>query len=148
VEEEFAEFVAEAEPSLRRALSGHIAPSLVSDALAEAMAYAWENWRDLSQLENPVGYLFRVAQSKARQPKQGLMPAPESGRIPEIEPGLPDALRALPDSQRTAVWLVHACGWSYGEVASAMGVSASTVGSHLERGLEKLRTSLGVESSA
>ncbi|MFV1991782.1 MAG: RNA polymerase sigma factor [Acidimicrobiales bacterium] len=135
------------EPSLRRALVGHLAPSLVSDALAEAMAYAWEHWSEVRIMTNPAGYLFRVAQSKARQPKPAFMPPPPAGRIPEMEPGLPDALRGLPESQRTAVWLVHACDWSYSEVAEAMGVSASTVGSHLERGLQKLRKSLGVDSA-
>lgn len=148
VEAGFEEFVTEAEPSLRRALAGHLAPDLVGDALAEAMAYAWENWDEVKAMSNPIGYLFRVAQSKSRRRKQGFMPAPPAFRLPDVEPGLPEALRSLGESQRTAVWLVHACGWSYSETAAAMGVSASTVGSHLSRGLEKLRNELGVESRA
>jgi len=34
---------------------------------AEALAYAWENWDRLSSMKNPVGYLYRVGQSRARR---------------------------------------------------------------------------------
>ena len=58
------------------------------------------------------------------------------------------ALLALPLTQRTAVWLVHACGWPYSEVAEALGTSRSMVGNHVSRGLETLRRRLGVETHA
>ena len=54
------------------------------------------------------------------------------------------ALRALPDQQRSVVWLVHTCGWTYSETAEAMGISASAVGTHLGRAMDRLRASLGV----
>src|SRR5690242_1244478 len=63
---EFDQFVRTTEPGLRRALSGHLAREAVADALAEAFAYAWEHWDRVMHLEHPTGYLFRVAQSKAR----------------------------------------------------------------------------------
>ena len=58
------------------------------------------------------------------------------------------ALLELSVQQRTAVWLVHGCGWSYREVAEAMDVSASAVGTHVARALEHLRTRLEVDARA
>lgn len=139
----FAEFVAEVEPRLRRALAGHLPTDEVPDALSEAFAYAWEHWRDVQALENAAGFLFRVAQSRTRRRKRALPPPPDSVRLPDVEPKLWPAMRALSPMQQSAVWLVHGCGWPYREVGEALGVSASAVGTHLERGMSHLRRVLG-----
>jgi len=118
------------------------------DAAAEALAYAWEHWERVGAMDNPVGYLFRVGQSRTRRRRRGLLPAPEDIAMPDFEPGLVPALRALPDTQRTAVWLVHACGWTYAETAEAMGVSTSAVGTHVTRALDRLRAGLEISSHA
>lgn len=76
------------------------------------------------------------------------LPAPALLGVPEVEPALVPALLRLSPAQRTAVWLVHGCQWRYGEVAEAMGVSASSVGTHVSRGLEGLRASLGAPDHA
>ena len=143
-EAEFEEFVIRTEPELRRALSGHLPREAVSDALAEAFAYAWEHRNRIMRLEYPTGYLFRVAQSKARIRKQGYLPLSSVDATPNVEPGLVPALAALSPSQFHAVWLVHACGWTHGETAEALQVSASTVASRVSRALERLREQLGV----
>ena len=140
----FAEFVSVVEPRLRRALAGW-SGSEAHDATAEALAWAWENWERVQGLTNPAGYLYRVAQSKSRSPKQGLLPHPGDIDLPHIEPDLVPALLALPDKQRVAVWLVHGCGWSYVECAEAMEISASAVGTHVSRALEALRRRLEVD---
>jgi len=140
----FEQFVAAVEPRLRRALVGHLPPQIVPDAVAEAFAYAWEHWERMETIENPTGYLFRVAQSRSRRRRSGLLPGPDPTRLPLVEPGLGPALRALPDQQRSVVWLVHACGWTYSETAEAMGISASAVGTHLGRAMGRLRAALGV----
>ena len=118
------------------------------DAAAEALTYAWEHWAEVRQMTNPVGYLYRVGQSRSRPRRVPVLPAPAEIGVPEIEPGLVPALLRLPDTQRTAVWLVHACGWSYAEVAEAMGTTVSTVGNHVGRALERLRHSLEVNTRA
>lgn len=66
--------------------------------------------------------------------------------IPEVEPGLVPALLLLPETQRAAVWLVHACQWRYAEVAEALGTTTSTVGNHVSRALERLRHQLEVDA--
>lgn len=142
----FTEFVAVVEPRLRRALAGWGGPD-THDATAEALAWAWENWDRVQGLTNPAGYLYRVAQSKTRSPKQGLLPHPGDIGLPDVEPELVPALLALPDRQRTAVWLVHGCGWSYAECAEAMDISASAVGTHVSRALDALRRRLEVDDA-
>ena len=59
---------------------------------------------------------------------------------PVSPPGWP----RLPERQRVAVLLVHGWDWTHQDVADLMGVSVSTVRNHLARGLESLRTRLGV----
>jgi RNA polymerase sigma factor (sigma-70 family) len=54
----------------------------------------------------------------------------------------------LSEQQRTAVVLVHAYGWTLREVAELHGITVSTVQTHLERGLFKLRMALEVEERA
>ncbi len=95
-------------------------------------------------MSNPVGYLFRVAQSKRRPRKRPPLFRREPQRLPDVEPGLPDALRALPEAQRIAVWLAHGCDWTHAEIAEVLGVGTSTVATHVSRGLTRLRTELGV----
>ena len=69
-------------------------------------------------------------------------PVPES-EFPEIDPRLPSVLAALSPQQRAAVLLVHAHGWTQAETADALGCSVSTLRNHLERGMRRLRASLG-----
>lgn len=145
---EFEEFVAEMRPRLIRALAGCRGADEAADAAAEALAYAFEHWDHVRVLANPGGYLYRVGQSKTRHRRRPDLPAPELVGLPDIEPGLVPALLQLAETQRTAVWLVHACEWRYAEVAEAMGTSVSMVGNHVRRGLDSLRRQLEVDSHA
>lgn len=142
--DDFESFAADAGERLRRAYVGSLGVDGAADAAAEALAWAWENRAKLSNMENPVGYLYRVGRSKARSRRSEaiVLPTPAEVGVPEVEPGLIPALRALSDRQRTAVWLVHGCQWRHQEVADAMGISATAVGTHVQRGLDHLRTRL------
>ena len=144
---EFESFVRAARPRLIRALAGCRGPEAV-DAAAEALTYAWEHWVEVSGMANPVGFLYRVGQSRSRPRRVPLLSPPAGIGVPEVEPALVPALLGLPESQRVAVWLVHACGWTYAEVAEAMGTSVSMVGNHVSRALERLRAALEVNSRA
>ncbi len=142
-DDDFERFFHEAEPRLRRAFVGSHGPDQAGDAAAEALAWAWEHWEELMTVENPVGFLYRVGQSRTRQRRVPSLPLPAAVGVPDVEPGLVPALLKLTPPQRATVWLVHACGWQYAEVADALGISASAVGSHLQRGLDHLRTAIG-----
>jgi DNA-directed RNA polymerase specialized sigma24 family protein len=142
MEAAFTTFVDDIEPRLRRAYIGWCGVDAAHDATAEALAWAWEHWERVRWMTNPAGYLYRVGQTRTRERKEGRLPAPADLGLPDVEPDLVPALRALPDQQRAAVWLVHACGFTYAECGDAMGISASAVGTHLRRGLDALRVRL------
>lgn len=138
-------FVTQVQPTLERALAGHLPPAMVGDAVGEALAYAWEHRDRVMPMTNPAGYLYRVAQSRSRRRKQGLLPWKSDNAIPHIEPGLPSALAKLSPKQSQAIWLVYAAGMTHVEAAEAMDISASTVANHVNRGMARLREQLGVE---
>lgn len=142
------ELLTVAEPRLRRAFIGAFGIERASEATGEALAWGWEHRDRLRGMDSPVGYLYRVGRSRSRRRRVALLPRPEQIGIPEIEPGLIDALNDLSERQRTAVWLVHACDWTQVEVAEALGISASAVATHVARGMDALRTTLEVDTDA
>lgn len=98
-------------------------------------------------MERPVGYLFRVGQSRTRRlrlTRPDGFPAPGPSEMPWVEPGLPRALNGLSEKQRVAVVLVCGFGWQLREVAELFGVKTTTVQNHVDRGLAKLRLDLEV----
>lgn len=146
VHDEFEAFVERVEARLRIALVAVFGQEAGRDAAAEALAYGWEHWGDVSGMDNPVGYLYRVGRSSQRRRKELTWVEVPVDATPHVEPGLPAAIASLSEMQRLAVVLVHAYGWGRGEVAELGGVSVSSVDTHLARGLLKLRGSLGVDT--
>lgn len=149
-EHDFRVFVAAVEPRLRQALLALCGGEEAHDAVQEALVYGWQQWERVSAMSNPAGYLYRVARSRIRWPRTRSLgfPPVDSVRLPDVEPGLPAALARLTERQRVAVFLVEGCEWTHAEVAELMGVSVSTVRNHLSRGLDRLRTMLGVTADA
>jgi len=135
-----------ARPKLVRALIGARGVRGAEGAAAEAITWALEHPERARNLEQPVAYLYRVALTRTAAKKRPDLPPVEPQRLPEVEPALIPALLELPERQRVVVWLVHACDWRYAEVATALGISKSAVGTHSSRALESLRSSLGVDS--
>lgn len=148
LDESFTIFVKETEPRLRRALVAAFGQDRGLEATAVALAYAFEHWERVESMENPAGYLYRVGRSRVpfERTRPIFAPVPLD-QLPDVEPGLPAALRRLSEKQRVAVVLIHAYGWSREETASLMGLSMSTVDTHLQRGLSKLRRGLGVTAN-
>ncbi|MEM7140405.1 MAG: sigma-70 family RNA polymerase sigma factor [Actinomycetota bacterium] len=133
----------ETERRLRRALPAAVGVEATPDAIAEALAWAWEHRDRVETLGNPHGYLYRVAVNAGRRvPRTPDLPPVDTASIPEVEPGLVPALAELSAMQRQCVWLVHACDWTYAETAEALEISASAVGTHLTRGMTRLRTAI------
>lgn len=143
-ETSFASWYADVEPRLRAALVARYGPDRGRDAAAVALAWAWEHWDESGTWERPVGYLYRVAQSKSRRRRQGWLTAESRATPPDVEPGLPEALARLPKQQRSVVVLVHGYDWTLAEVADLLGISKSSVQTHLERGMARVRQRLGV----
>lgn len=145
IEPHFDAFATAAEPRLRRALVARYGAEVGREVLSEALAYGWEHWDRIKSMDNAAGYLYRVAQSRARKyfAKRPVFPPTRDVGLPWVEPGLPKALASLSGRQRQVVVLVHAYDWTHAEVAELLGISRSSVQNHLERGLAGLRSRLG-----
>jgi DNA-directed RNA polymerase specialized sigma24 family protein len=142
----FEDFVAETESRLRIALMATYGPLDGQTAALDALSWAWEHWDKVRSMANPIGYLYRVGQTAARRQRARPIPIDEATfrdhGIPEINPELIPALAQLSAQQRTTVMLVHAFGWTIRDVARMLELAPSTIQTHLERGLERLRHQL------
>jgi RNA polymerase sigma factor (sigma-70 family) len=141
----FEGFHAAVEPRLRRALVAAYGVQDGVEATAEALAWAWEHRDRLQDIEQPVGYLFRVGQSRHRRRRVPLLRSRIEWSEPWVEPALAGALSRLSERQRVAVVLVHGYEWTLVEVAEVLGVGPTTVQTHLRRGVERLQRALEVE---
>jgi DNA-directed RNA polymerase specialized sigma24 family protein len=141
---EIEELVRGLEPRLARAFAAAYGRGRAEEALAEALAYAWEHRLEVLAMGNPGGYLYRVGQSRSRPRRQPpLFPPAEDLGLPEVEPVLATAFAELSVRQRECVALVVANEWSLQEAADLLGISKSAVQTHLERGMAHLRKRLG-----
>lgn len=143
----FTLFVKRTDPALRRALVAAFGRDQGVEAAAETWAYAWENWDRVRSMDNPAGFLWGVGRNKARQAgrrRLRVFPAVPDELDHLVEPGLAGGLERLSERQRVAVLLKHGYGWTYAEMASLLGLSVSSLQKHVERGLTRLRRSLGV----
>lgn len=132
-------------PRLRAALAVWAPPDAVEEAVSETLLHLSRQPERVLGMANPRGYLYRVARSKLRgsRRKAPVLPPVEPARLPEVEPGLPEAMAALPERQRVAVFLIGGLDWSAREVADVLGIAPTSVHNHYQRGLAKLRRSLG-----
>lgn len=123
------------------------------DAALEAWAWAWSNWGLLRERRNPVGYLYRVAQNRAKDHlrrrgreaavlRQVHVTDRHEDEAERVDVDLQRALARLTPRQRAVVVLVEGYGYTHREVAAALGVRRSTVQNHVERALTKLRTTI------
>jgi RNA polymerase sigma-70 factor (ECF subfamily) len=150
----FGELFGVVEAPLRRTLVAWYGPTLGRDAAQHALEWAWAHRSRLDGIDNPAGYLFRVGQSHAkRELRRSRVPATSlpatvvDGDSP-FEPELTAALAALSEQQRAAVLLVHGYGYSFREAADVLNVSLSTLRTHADRGLARLRAYLEVHDES
>lgn len=132
------------------------------DVAAEAMARAFARWKQVRGLTYRDAWVMRVASNLAldtvrrRRPAERAKQALERAHQDHVSCGsaedlvatrlaLVAALRQLPARQRDAIVLYYLGGLSEAEVSSSLGITASSVRTHLQRGLARLRTHLGNE---
>lgn len=141
------------EPRLRRAFVARFGWPDGLDVAADVMLWAWGHRGELSEMQNPAGYLYRVGLTRARpllrwRRDQGRLPTEivSGNGIGWSEPALPSALNRLEREVRTAIVLVHCFQWSYAEVAELTNEPVHTVRNRVHRGMKVLRQKLGVAS--
>lgn len=144
----FTMFMKETEADLKHALVGGFGRERGLEAAADAWAHGWEHWDRIRVMDNPAGYLWGVGRNKARRARRSsvrLFPAVPTERDHLVEPALPKGLERLSERQRASVVLHHGYGWTYAEISSLLGISVPSVQKHVERGMSKLRKTLGVD---
>lgn len=159
----FEAFVRARGDGLERALAAAYGADIGREAYADALAVAWERWDEIAAMDNPLGYLYRVGQSKARPALRWLARRREfaesfgagaadiagdgrhNGASDEPSAAIFDAVAALSSlrrEQRVAVLMVKAWGFTYAETAEVLAVSEPAVANHVRRGLVILRRRL------
>ena len=133
------------EPRLRQALFAYAGPADIDDAIGEAFLVLCSRTEEVLAMDNPRGYLYRVARDKVRGSRRlrPELPPVRAELQPEVVPELVPALATLSPNQRAAVFLATGLGWSWVEIAEFLGTSASTVRNHHRRGMAKLRREIG-----
>ncbi len=142
----FTAFMLRVEPRLHAALVAVYGHHQGREASSEALAYAWEHWGAVESMVNPVGYLYRVGQTRSRKKKERVVYLPPTDPEVLVEPNLLPALASLPERQRVSIILVHAEGWTLREVAELLGLSIATVQKHVDRGMSALRRTLRINT--
>jgi RNA polymerase sigma factor (sigma-70 family) len=108
------------------------------DIAQEAMARLYERWDRVSQMESPVGYLFRTGlnlvrkrsrRARVRLRKPGSQPPVPSdpALVVEARSEIRRALSSLPANQREALILVEWLGMGAEEAGALMGARPGTV---------------------
>ncbi len=151
----FDRFARDVEARIWQALTPVVGPHRAAAAVNDALVYAWRHWDRVADLDNPPGYLYRLAYRSATRPDRAgralspdAFPTPAAAELPDFEPSLVPALLGLSPSQRSVVWLVEGCGWGLTDTARMLDVSVSTVRNHLARGMKHLRKAMEVTTDA
>jgi len=144
-------------------------PSDADDLVQEALTTAFRAYHQVEEGSNVRAWLYRVlhttflsqyrrdgrrptedstedvesAATGAIDPVRGSTPSAEQTALSAFGPTeIREALAALPEEQRVAVYLADVEGFAYREIADIMDSPVGTVMSRLHRGRAALRTSL------
>jgi len=123
-------------------------PTEAVDHVQEAFVRAWTRWTYVSGLDDPEGWVRRVAHNLAvsrwrRARRVVLGHRPDTAvEWDDEQRAVVTALTALPRSQREAIVLHHLVGLPVAEVAEQMRAPVGTVKSWLSRGRQQLATLL------
>lgn len=125
-------------------------PQLAAEATDEAMARAYQRWHHVNQLDNPGGWVYRVALNWSRSflrrvaRPAPIWVAPESHAAPPAihDPAIDRALDQLSIDQRAVVVCRLLLGWSELHTAATLGIKPGTVKSRLHRAVHRLSSLL------
>ena len=137
---------------------------VAADCVADAFERAYVRWRKVGRLDDPLGWVRRVAINRAtdvhrrrtrgRRALQRLAGRPDTSRSHELtmsdatafrDSELATAMADLSPRQRAVVALHYLDDLSVADVATAMGLSDGAVKYHLHQARARLRTLLESE---
>ncbi|MEX0848344.1 MAG: sigma factor-like helix-turn-helix DNA-binding protein [Ilumatobacteraceae bacterium] len=143
----FEQFYAQHRTPIARALTVTLRDrELAIEATDEAMARAYQRWEQVRTLDNPAGWVYRVALNWSRSILRRLTrPAPrwvsgsDTAPAPVVQdPAVERALDSLSVDQRAAVVCRLMLGYSEARTAELLGIRPGTVKSRLHRALDRL----------
>lgn len=130
-------------------------PARAEDLLQQALLVAWRKRDQLRAPEAARAWLARILlttwldRRRTREVPVARLPDVEAGPRPDevvaarrLGDRLVDAMGALPEEQRLAVWLVDGEGFTFAEAAEALAAPPGTVASRVARGRAALRDAL------
>ena len=127
------------------------------EAVQEAFVKALVRWRHVGSLDDPAGWVRRVAvnqllnrrRSQAREQAATARLGRTTADDPDIQLlDVADAVRGLSPQQRIAVGLRYGGGYPIDDVATAMDLSVGAVKYHLHAARERLRATLSEHRDA
>lgn len=147
--ENYASFLLYAETILRAHGSRYVSVSgRAEDAVQEMCAYAWENRDKMAESESPVGWLYRVLSFKVQGllredrvwTKRLLQISVQDGAAAAHDFRLKVELEAViaPEDYRLLKAL-YLDGYTYAEVARAMGIKKSALAMRVNRAKVQIR---------
>jgi RNA polymerase sigma-70 factor (ECF subfamily) len=121
------------------------------ELMQDAFLKLWERWDRIDDIDDPTGYLFRVALNgfrmrvrRARVAARSLVPS-VGLRDPfddiDLREDVRRMLRRIPPRQRTAIVLTEILGYGSDQAASIMGIRPVTVRVLASQGRAALRES-------
>jgi RNA polymerase sigma-70 factor (ECF subfamily) len=123
------------------------------ELMQDAFLKLWERWNDLDRIEDPTGYLFRVALNGSRMRARAARRAAkrlvtmDTGSDPfgevELREDVHRMLLEVTPTQRAAHVQLDLYGYGSEEAARIMGVRSSTVRALATQGRTVLRTAGG-----
>jgi RNA polymerase sigma-70 factor (ECF subfamily) len=144
-------------PRLVRSLAVADGTEDAADAVQEAFVQAQLRWTRVGALEDPAGWVRRVALNRLsngrrnRRRRTAILATIRPVDPAELQPSDLDllaAVGALPPQQRRCVCLHHIGGYPIAEIATALGIAEGTVKSHLHDARASLRHTLEVTDDA
>lgn len=148
------------EPFYRERLAGLVRacalvtldPGVAEEIAAEAFATVWQRWERMQDEDHAGGYAYttamRLSMKRATRRGREVIGAADTAAAPdEVGKALDRAaifaaLGDLPMRQRQAVVLRDWAGFETSQIATMVGMDASTVRVHLTRGRRRLRSLL------
>jgi RNA polymerase sigma-70 factor (ECF subfamily) len=117
----------------------------------------WERWDSIDEIDDPTGYLFRIAlngfrmrRRRAAMSIRKVIPVPEARDLfldAEIRTDVRAMLLGLTTRQRAALLLVDLLGYSSEQAGRILGVRPSTVRALATQGRRALRATEGARDA-
>jgi RNA polymerase sigma-70 factor (ECF subfamily) len=129
-------------------------PALAEEVVAEAFARAWVRWPQVRACQEPAAWVMRVALNQSRDRFRRGAIERRLARVvaraevvddppPPTDWKLWEAVRGLPDRERTLVALRYLADLTQDEIAQVLGIPSGTVASGLHRARRRLAAVLG-----